>query len=405
MKLNYPKSIPENVVNNADSHGVYPARLELLDAYLQSMVDEGLHAFTGWSVYRRGKLIFSGEYGTQTPNGEPLLSDAIYPLQSETKPVLATCAMILLEDGRLDLYDHLQKFFPEFVGENKDQVLLWHLLVHTSGIDDEAQWGFEQEILGNQHPYDDAAYAAARKKLGLTDAEITQAAKDEVHDIISLRAPLASKPGTTYSYSSYCYELMKKIIERITGQTLEQFARERIFAPLGMDDTHWFLPVEKRDRFVIRDESFKGGPWINGEDMMTSDSASGGLKSTLEDMAKFGLMFLGNGAYNGQRILSRSAVRTMTQRDWNAKIPPSMWFGRLIETSWGLGWDLKCSKVDDHGFTRSPRSYNHGGFGGACLLIEPDEDMVVSCYFCEQGQDSQNDDLGPAFNILYSALD
>jgi len=393
-----PSFIPANV------SGVLIPRLELLDAYLQRMVDERLHAFTGWRVYRRGELIFSGEYGTQTPNGNPLRSDAIYPLQSETKPVLATCAMILLEDGRLDLYDHLQKFFPEFKGEQKDQVLLWHLLVHTSGIDDDARYKYQQDILGATEPYNDEAYMLARKKLDLPETEITQEAKEEVHDLIGLRAPLATVPGTTYSYSSYCYELMRMIIERITGLTLEQFARERIFVPLGMDDTYWFLPVEKRDRFVLRDDSFKGGPWINSEYMMTSNTASGGLKSTLEDMARFGLMFLNNGVYNGQRILSRSAVRTMT-RDWNGKVPPSMWFGRLIETNWGLGWDLKCNKVDDHGFTRSPRSYNHGGFGGACLLIEPEEDMVVSCYFCEQGEESQNDDLGPAFNILYSALD
>ncbi len=404
MLTNYPKAIPESLAYNADSLGVCLPRLLLLDEYLRRMVDDGLHAFTGWRVYRRGSLIFSGEYGTQTPNGEPLRADAIYPLQSETKPVLATCAAILLEDGRLDLYDHLQKHFPEFTGENKNEVLLWHLLVHTSGIDDEMRWKYEKELLGENQPYDDAAFFAARQKLGLPDVPMTQESKDEVLSAISLRAPLATRPGTTYSYSSYCYELMKQIIENITGTSLEAFARERIFSPLEMHDTHWFLPEEKRVRHVIRDASFKGGAWINSEFAMTHTSAAGGLKSTLEDMAKFGQMWLQNGTLNGQRILSPSSVRTMT-RDWNKKIPPSLWFGRIIDTNWGLGWDLKCGKVDDHGFLRSERSYNHGGFGGACLLIEPIEDMVVSCYFCEQGADSQNDDLGPAFNILYSALD
>ncbi|MDR3150055.1 MAG: beta-lactamase family protein [Oscillospiraceae bacterium] len=405
------KSIPVSAVNAADALGIYLPRLNVLDEYCRRMSAENGHAFIGMRIMRRGQLIFSGEYGTQTPNGEPLRADAIYPLQSETKPVLATCAAILQEDGHFDFYDQLQKYRPQFTGEMKNAVIIWQPLCHTSGIDDTEQDKYEHEILG-EIPRGEAdgqraeAYKNARVKLGLAEVDnpTDQTAIDEVHELINLRAPLASVPGTKFSYSSYCYELIKSIIEDITGETLEQYAKRKIFDPLGMTDTHWFLPEEKRDRFVIRDETLKGGRWINGEYSMTSTSASGGLKSTLEDMAKFGQMWAQMGTLNGQRIISPATVKMMT-RDHNAKVPPSDWFGRVFGANWGLGWDLKGDKTDDHGFLRSSKSYNHGGYGGACLLIDPDYDLVFSGYFCEVAETSQNDEFGPVFNVLYSAFD
>ncbi|MDR0859401.1 MAG: beta-lactamase family protein [Oscillospiraceae bacterium] len=408
--MNNIKSIPAALEFAADSVGVCIPRLAYLDAYLQRMIDDKKHVFTGWRVLRKGSLIFSGEYGTQNPGGDPLRSDAIYPLQSATKPVLATCAAILQEDGYFDFYEQLQKYRPEFIGAGKNEVLMWQLLCHTSGIDDEAQDKYELKIIG-EVPRDapdgqrSEAFKTAREKLGLAPVEnpLSDAATEEVYGLIALRAPLASKPGTKFSYSSYCYELIKSIIEEITGETLEQFAKRKIFDPLGMSDTHWFLPAEKRERFVIRDESCKGGGWINSEYSMTSASAAGGLKSTLDDMAKFGQMWLNEGTYNGARILSPATVRMMT-RDHNSRVPDSDWFGRVFGASWGLGWDLKCDKTDDHGFLRSARSYNHGGYGGACILVDPDYDLVISCYFCEQAETSQNDDLGPAINTLYSSF-
>jgi CubicO group peptidase (beta-lactamase class C family) len=399
------KSIPANAVYAADSLGICLQRLNLLDDYCHRAVDELKHAFIGLRILRRGQLIFSGEYGTQTPNGAPLRTDAIYPLASESKPVLATCAAILQEDGGFDFYNQLQKYRPEFTGEMKNEVIMWHLLCHSSGIDDAAQEKYTSDLVG-KFTYDDRmnAFYNARAKLGLPDVPFSEKAAEEAYALVMLRAPLASRPGTKFSYSSYGYELIKSIIEELTGETLEQYAKRKIFDPLGMTDTHWFLPQEKRERYVIRDESLKGGPWINSEGAMTNTSASGGLKSTLDDMAKFGQMWLQNGTLDGQRIISPPTVRMMT-RNHNANVPPSDWFGRVFGANWGLGWDLKGDKTDDHGFLRSPRSYNHGGYGGACLLIDPDYDLVFSGYFCEVLETSQNDDFGPVFNTLYSSFD
>ncbi|MDR3150056.1 MAG: beta-lactamase family protein [Oscillospiraceae bacterium] len=399
----------------AETLGIEAERLEWLDAYLQRMIDDKKHPFESFRVWRKETLIFSGDYGTQTPNGEPLRADAIYPLQSATKPVLAACAAILQEEGRVNFFDKLQDHFPEFEGENKDYVLLWHLLSHSSGMDGDDNDKFIteyreketgkiwSEIQDNDERLD--AMMSLRPKLGLPEAERNWYAANEAERmIIFKKAPLTALPGTRFSYWSTGYSLWKEIIERITGDTLEAYARRKIFEPLGMHDTHWALPKEKYDRRVIRADGFKGAPWIDDENAMNSTSASGGLKSTMDDMAKFGLMFLNGGRYNGKRVMSPASVKLLT-RNHNNGIPSSFWFGRMLTSSWGLGWDIKEDKIDDTGMLHSPSSYNHGGFGGAKLLVDPEYDLVLSMYMCEQSEFSIFDDLNCAVDILYGALD
>ena len=94
--------------------------------------------------------------------------------------------------------------------------------------------------------------------MGLPEVPFSEAAAEEAYTQVMLGAPLASRPGTKFSYSSYCYEVIKSILEDITGETLEQYALRKIFDPLGMTDTHYVLPPEKRERYVTRDEKLKG---------------------------------------------------------------------------------------------------------------------------------------------------
>ena len=379
--MNPCKAIPASAILAADMLGIHPPRLNVLDEYCQRMIDEDKHPFIGFRVLRYGQLIFSSEYGTQSPDSPPLRTDAIYPLASVTKPILAACAAIMQEDGMLDFYDQLNKHYPEFKGEYKNEVILWQLLCHTSGMHDELQEKHWKDTHGDAW---DLPWEVCRDTM--------------------LEAPLAWKPGTGFRYSSFAYNLIQELIEKTTGETLEQYAKHKIFDPLGMSDTHWFLPEEKRDRFVTRDLSFKAGEWLSGENAMTSLAASGGLKSTLDDMVKFGQMWLQAGTLNDQRILSPASVRTM-MHNHNNGVPPSDYFGRSLGADWGLGWNVKGFKTDDRGFLRSEICIDHGGVGGACLLIDPEYDLVFMCYFAEKEVTSQYDDFGPAVNILYSALD
>jgi CubicO group peptidase (beta-lactamase class C family) len=399
----------------ADTLAVNLDNLRYLDGHLQRLVDRGEHSFIAFHVLRRGTLIFEGNYGVQAPGGEPLREDAIFPLASLTKPFVATCCAILQERGEIDFWDHVQKYFPGFTGEGKDQVLLWHLLCHTTGMSDETTERFRDEYIKNElgveiperEAGDEArlaAYMQAREKMGMPKVEPSWDAVDDFIFEVELKAPLDSRPGSKFTYYGTSYEMLAMIVEKVTGKTREEFARENIFEPLGLKDTHWFLPVEKRDRFVRRDPSFKGGRWLSSENCMTNNSAGGGLKSTMADLLRFGQMFLQGGTLNGKRIISPASVRLMTQ-DQNAKLPESSWFGRILGSNWGLGWDVKNGKKDDLGMLRSDRSYNHGGYGGSRLLIDPDAELVAAIYMVEQREESLYDDMGPAVNVLYSALD
>jgi CubicO group peptidase (beta-lactamase class C family) len=114
-------------------------------------------------------------------------------------------------------------------------------------------------------------------------------------------------------------------------------------------------------------------------------------------------MYLNMGTLDGVRIISPATVRLLT-RNHNAGLPDSFWLGRHLSANWGLGWDVKENKIDDLGMLHSPNSYNHGGYGGARILIDPDYDLVVSVYIREQREESFYDNMNYAMDILYSAL-
>jgi CubicO group peptidase (beta-lactamase class C family) len=408
-------AVTEAAEAEAGKLGVNPDRLRYLDNYLQGFVDRGEHAFVAFRVLRKGSLIFDGYYGVRTPAGDPLREDAIFPVQSTTKPYTATCCAILQEDGKIDYWDRVQKYFPGFTGEGKDGVLLWHLLCHTTGMSDDTtdafkETYFERELgitVPEEGTDDEArldALMEARDKMGLPKMARGQNAVNNLFFEIKLRAPLDSEPGSMFTYYGDSYKLLGMIVEQISGKSLEAFARERIFEPLGLSDTHFYLPEEKRHRFVQRDTAFKGGNFMNSEWMMTTASAAGGLKTTMADLARFGQMFLQGGTLDGKRIISPATVRLMTQ-DQNEKLPESSWLDRKLGANWGLGWDVKNGKKDDLGMLRSERSYNHGGYGGSRLLIDPDAELVAAIYMVEQREESFYDDIGPSVNVLYSALD
>lgn len=406
---------------NAGTLGIHQDNLRYLDRYLQQFVDRGEHSFIAFHVLRRGTLVFNGNYGVQSPDPgpdgrkQPLREDAIFPLASLTKPFVATCCAILQERGLIDFWDRVNKYFPGFTGEGKENVLLWHLLCHTSGMSDETTGKFRdayiEHELGVKIPDREAdeqarldAYMQARAKMGLPEMAPGWEAVDDFIFEVELRAPLDTQPGTAFSYYSDAYEMLAMVVEKVTGKSREEFARENIFMPLGLKDTHWFLPPEKRDRYARRDPSFKGGGWLNSEYCMITNSAGGGLKSTMADLLRFGQMFLQGGTLDGARILSPASVRLMT-KDHNEKLPEAFWFGRFLGCNWGLGWDVKNGKKDDLGMLRSDRSYNHGGYGGSRLLIDPDAELVVAIYMVEQREESFYDDIGPSVNVLYAALD
>lgn len=396
----------------AEILNVNSERLRHLDEFFKQLTDDGTHMFSAIRVLRYGVEIFNGSYGVKSPGGPPLTEQAIFPLASVTKSLVATLLAIMQEDGLIDLWDKLNRYYPEFTGGKKDEVELWQVLCHSSGMSDEAMGQYVNDFLRDNlgldtencsHDEFRSALLKARDLLGLPKAEPEEQAVQEVETLLSLRAPLASDPHTAFDYCSTGYKLLGKLIERLTGETLDEYATRKLFKPLKMDDTHFILPKSKWSRVVKRTQEYYGADWYNSEDILVNTAASGGLKSTMHDLAQFGQMYLQEGTLGSARILSPASIRLMTT-DQNKGLPISFWFGRWMSCAWGLGWNLRCGKNDDLGLLRSQSTYDHGGAGGARLFIDPENGLVVSLYMADKDRFNAYPNHSRVANIIYSAL-
>lgn len=403
-------------MNAADPRGqtlrVNAGRLEVLDAYLKELTENGTHDFCAIRVLRHGEEIFNGAYGTGAPNGPPLSLDTIYALASVTKPIVATLLAMLQEDGLIDFWDKLTRYYPTFTGEKKDEVELWQVMSHSSGMSDNAMQEYVVRyardsgiIVPENCTYDDyyAAILKIRAHMGLPKTDNEWRDCEETETALKLKAPLVSAPHAAFSYCNTGYSLLGKLIERLTGEDIEAYTTRRLFKPLGMADSHFILPKDKWPRVVKRDPALHGADWLNSEFILTSTDGAGGLKSTMHDLTLFGQMYLHGGTLGTARILSPSSVRLLTT-DHNANLPSSYWGGRCLSSSWGLGWNVCYGKKDDMGLLRSDRAFDHAGAGGARLLIDPDNSLVVAMYLVERGEMSY-DNQSRVANIIYSALD
>jgi CubicO group peptidase (beta-lactamase class C family) len=392
---------------------VDPGRLEYLDSFLKQITESAPNKFSAVRVLRYGEVIFDGGYGVQTPNGGPLREDAIYPLASITKSFTATLIAILQEDGLIDVWDKLNTYYPEFTGGKKDEVEIWQVMAHCSGISGETMYQYLTDTVKEYSGLDisedcswedySAALLKTRSALGLPKIEPVEKAVEETETALNLRTPLGYDPGTTFSYCDTGYQLLAKLVERLTGEDIDSYAARRLFKPLGMTDTHFLLPKEKWLRYVRRDPTFHFADWLNSDDLLTSTHGAAGLKSTMRDMTRFGQMWLQKGTLDDARILSPASIRLMTA-DHNAKLPPSYWGTRWLSSSWGLGWNVSYGKKDDLGLLRSDSTFDHAGAGGARLFIDPDNGLVTAMYTVELEAMSYENQSRIA-NIIYSALD
>lgn len=316
---------------------------------------------------RHGVIFLNEAWGplTHEPDSPPLPLDAIFPLASLSKPITATSAMILVEDGLLGLNRPVQEYLPEFIGEGKQKVMVHHLLTHSTGLhDDEILERMEKEPEAvevpepgeNQHPF-------VNKALAFTYA-----------------AGLHFEPGSKMHYSDMGMYLVGEIVRRVSGTSLDRFARERIFEPLGMRDSFYIVPEGVQDRVVRRPDDVHAAHF-NTRDLMERPSPSAGVYSTALDMARFGQMFLNGGTYAGSRVLSPATVATMT-RNHIPGVEAKLLDTQFPEASWGLGWSVShLYKGRVYGEELiTPPFFNHGGWGGVELWIDPAAE-VVGVYF------------------------
>jgi len=335
-------------------------------------------------IARQRKLGFLEAFGVQDPaSGAPMQNDSIFRIYSMTKPVVSVAMMMLVEEGRLFLADPLSKYVPAFadpkVAVERDgrvelvpaerPITIQDLLRHTSGL--------TYEFVGTasvQRMYLD-------KKLPSTD----QTNADQVERLASL--PLFSQPGKQWDYSRST-DVLGRIIEIVSGETLGEFLRQRIFAPLGMNDTGFHVPTEKQSRIA---EPFAKDP-DSGEAVRLLDirrparfeSGGGGLVSTLPDYARFLDMLAAGGTCEGQRLLARKTIDLMR----SDHLGPNVRRGsELLQPGHGFG--LGFAVRTEPGMSVMPGSvglYFWGGIAGTTFWIDPKEELYAMMLVQAPGQ-------------------
>jgi CubicO group peptidase (beta-lactamase class C family) len=340
--LQIPKRQMTLRAGRPEEAGFRPDGFAEADRVLEEAVSE--RAFPGAvvAVGKDGILAHLRAFGRLSYDaGSPATApDTIYDLASLTKVVATTTmAMILVDEGKLDLTKPVSAFLSGFQGGAKDKVTVWHLLTHSSGLD---WWApLYQELHGHD------AYLARIQSMDLV-----------------------YEPGTKSLYSDLGAFLLGEVLERAAGESLDSFARRRIFEPLGMKDTV-FRPGQD---LVPRIAPTERDPWrgrvLRGEVHDENAFALGGvaphagLFGTAPDLARFAQMLLYGGVLDHGRIVSRDTVLAFTQR---AGVPGS---------SRALGWDT-VSEHSSAGTLFSPHSFGHTGFTGTSLWIDPDRRLFL----------------------------
>ncbi len=304
-------------------------------------------------VGRGDRIVYQKAFGSRalSPSAEAMTLNTIFDLASLTKVVATTTSVMqLVEEGKVRLSDRVATFIPEFGKYGKADITVLHLMTHMSGLRPDL------DLSDEWNGYDRAIQLACEE------------------------TPTAS-PGERFVYSDINYELLGEIVHRVSGQTLDVYAREHIFKPLGMSETQFKPPADLQSRIAPTERCTALGWPCEGQDMkmlrgivhdptarrMDGVAGHAGLFSTAADLAIFCRMLLSGGAVNGTRVLAPLTVMRMTA----ASTPVGE---RNVR---GLGWDLDSSFSSNRGDLLPPGSFGHTGFTGTSLWIDPATGVFV----------------------------
>ena len=348
--------------------GLDPERIGWARAMVHDHVASGRSPSVAAVVARHGTVVLAEAAGVQHPGGPPLALDHLWPLASATKPFCAAALLSLVEEGRVGIYEPVLDHLPELAGTDSDDVLVHHLLTHTSGWESEMLTGRIEAVLASGEipplPPDRDPFTAFFLALAF--------------DPIRFCAP-----GETMSYANVNYELLAEIVRRTTGGSFDDAVRGRVFEPLGMKRSTVRLTDELRPHLVTRDPDLPMGansPTISldSDAWRDSDSGASGVLASPVDLARFGQAILDGGALDGRRILAPSTVRSMT----TDQIPgtPARWIDDRIvpHASWGYGFGVTCEQRWPWfgGGLQPFGTASHPGAGGVTFWIDRTHGIV-----------------------------
>jgi CubicO group peptidase (beta-lactamase class C family) len=355
-----PSAAPEEV-------GLSASELARIGPAMQELIDEGRTAGVMTMVARHGRVVHWDARGWRVLGEDPLEPDDIFRIYSMTKPVTSTGVMMLVEAGQLSLDTELAEVLPAFVdvqvyegGRRRAParpIVIRDLLTHTSGM------GYGD--IGRTPV--DSMYREESLGVWGTAGDL----EETVDAIASL--PLIFDPGARWNYSM-AVDVLGRVIEVTSGRTLAEFFQERIFDPLGMDDSAFHVPAEKLDRFTA-----VYGPSSDGLRMNDSPvdgqhtrpaqwfSGGGGLTSTASDYVRFTQMLLNEGDLDGVRILRPETVRLMRRNHLPDDLVPIAIGGQ--NQGFGLGFAVSMGQ--------NAGTYRWLGIAGTYFWIDPNEDLIV----------------------------
>lgn len=364
--------------------GMSVERLDRIDKYLQDYVSKKMIPGAVVLIVRNGKSVYHKAFGyADIENNIELKKDNIFRIASQSKAITSLAVMLLFEEGKFQLDDAVSKYIPSFKSPRvlerlnwidttyttqpaKGEITIRQLLTHTSGLDYAA--------IGSQEFK--AIYAKAGVPSGIGNHNMILSEKMKILSGL----PLKNHPGEQYTYS-LGIDVLGYLVEVLSGMSFDQFLRTRIFQPLGMNDTYFYLPKEKHSRLVTLYESKDG--LIKKVDHKIYDgvnpdypklegkyySGGAGLSSTVEDYAKFLQLFLNKGEFNGVRLLSRKTVEIMLTNQIQLQIP----------NQHGLGFGLETEK-NDHQSIVSIGTFNWGGAFNSQYWADPKEKLILIIY-------------------------
>ena len=397
--------------SSAQEQGMSSERLAKIDLMFKDAVDENKIPGAVALIARNGKIIFHKAYGmSNNAKGDTMKKDAIFRIASQTKAITSTAVMMLWEEGKFRLDDPISKFIPEFSEAQiidtfndadstyttkpaEDQITIRDLITHTSGI-------------GYGVIDGDARIKKLYAKAGITDLFTTE--KISIGESVKKLAklPLHHNPGEKFTYSEGL-DVLGYFIEVVSGIPFDKFLRTRIFDPLNMNDTWFYLPKEKHNRLVTVQEK-KENDWekypitfydtdypIKGAKRFFSGGA--GLSSSAKDYATFLQMYLNQGELNGVRILSRTTVQSI--------------MGNQIGDIWADGpkhYGLAFSVLNEHGQDLggdgSSGTFDWGGYFNTQYFADPEEQIIG--VLMKQTQGKVDDQTGWKFRqMIFAAVD